>query len=302
MMVFFDCECANTKGGIGKICSLGYVICDDQFNVIEKDDVVMNPECEFDWYLFSKKGDISLAYSKEYFRQQETFPFFYERLKKIFTQGSPEVLGFAVGNDVGFVNSACARYKLPFIEFTAFDLAKLLSAHYGETKKLKEWVQFFNLDMSLFQAHKSEDDALMTLKCLKEFCARSGKTYAQLKNEHKDFLISSQQSLEQAREREYRKKLKGKIQSLYDRQNKKSEYTSVLNQHFEVSKELMKDLETSLKLVRKIYSNGGITHRHLQYGSGYVIYKDEITDSDLEILKKRNLQGITFKELMSILE
>ena len=54
--VFFDCECANTFDGVGKICSLGYVIADDELNIIESEDVVMNPECEFDWYLFSGKG------------------------------------------------------------------------------------------------------------------------------------------------------------------------------------------------------------------------------------------------------
>ena len=32
--VFFDCECANTFDGVGKICSLGYVICDDDLNII----------------------------------------------------------------------------------------------------------------------------------------------------------------------------------------------------------------------------------------------------------------------------
>ena len=55
--VFFDCECANTFDGVGKICSLGYVICDDDLNIIESEDVVMNPECDFDWYLLSGKGD-----------------------------------------------------------------------------------------------------------------------------------------------------------------------------------------------------------------------------------------------------
>ena len=33
--LFFDCECANCFDGIGKICSLGYVLADDELNVIE---------------------------------------------------------------------------------------------------------------------------------------------------------------------------------------------------------------------------------------------------------------------------
>ena len=82
--VFFDCECANTFDGVGKICSLGYVICDDDLNIIESEDVVMNPECDFDWYLLSGKGDCKLAYSKDYFRIKPNFESYYKDIKKLF--------------------------------------------------------------------------------------------------------------------------------------------------------------------------------------------------------------------------
>ena len=77
--VFFDCECANTFDGVGKICSLGYVICDDDLNIIESEDVVMNPECDFDWYLFSPKNKCQLAYSKDYFRANPNFSSYYKK-------------------------------------------------------------------------------------------------------------------------------------------------------------------------------------------------------------------------------
>ena len=102
--VFFDCECANTFEGVGKICSLGYVICDDDLNIIESEDVVMNPECDFDWYLLSGKGDIKLAYSKDYFRIKPNYESYYKDIKKLFTTGNRYIAGFAVSNDVGFVN------------------------------------------------------------------------------------------------------------------------------------------------------------------------------------------------------
>ena len=84
--VFFDCECANTFDGVGKICSLGYVICDDDLNIIESEDVVMNPECDFDWYLLSGKGDCKLAYSKDYFRTKPNFESYYKDVKKLLRQ------------------------------------------------------------------------------------------------------------------------------------------------------------------------------------------------------------------------
>ena len=81
--VFFDCECANTFDGVGKICSIGYVITDDDLNVIESEDVVINPECEFDWYLFSGKGECKLAYSKDYFRIKPNFEAYYKDIKNV---------------------------------------------------------------------------------------------------------------------------------------------------------------------------------------------------------------------------
>ena len=80
--VFFDCECANVFDGVGKICSLGYVITDDELNVIESEDVVMNPECEFDWYLFGAKSECKLAYSKDYFRIKPNWAAYYKDIKK----------------------------------------------------------------------------------------------------------------------------------------------------------------------------------------------------------------------------
>ena len=94
--VFFDCECANTFDGVGKICSLGYVICDDDLNIIESEDVVMNPECDFDWYLLSGKGDCKLAYSKDYFRIKPNYEAYYKDIKKLFTTGNRYIAGFAV--------------------------------------------------------------------------------------------------------------------------------------------------------------------------------------------------------------
>ena len=164
--VFFDCECANTFEGIGKICSLGYVICDDDLNVIESEDVVINPECEFDWYILSGKGECKLAYSKDFFRTKPNFESYYKNIKNLFTTGNRYIGGFAVSNDVGFVNSACQRYNCDYINFRAFDAEKYFENKYGKKQKLSQWAQEFGVNVSKFQSHKSVDDAMMTMLCL----------------------------------------------------------------------------------------------------------------------------------------
>lgn len=38
--LFFDIECSEGKS----MCSFGYVLTDEKFRILEKDDILMNPE------------------------------------------------------------------------------------------------------------------------------------------------------------------------------------------------------------------------------------------------------------------
>ena len=49
--LFFDTECANCFDGEGKICEFGFVLTDENYQIIEKDNIIINPESPFD-----KKG------------------------------------------------------------------------------------------------------------------------------------------------------------------------------------------------------------------------------------------------------
>ena len=215
--VFFDCECANTFDGVGKICSLGYVICDDELNIIESEDVVMNPECEFDWYILSGKGDIRLAYSKDYFRARPNFESYYKEIKKLFTTGNRYIGGFAVSNDVSFVNNACERYNKQYINFRAFDAEKYFEQKYGKKQKLSQWALEFGVNLTKYQTHKSVDDAIITMLCLKAECKKSEKSIEQIFSENKGFFVSSEQMIIQAEERAYRKEMTEKIKRLFNK-------------------------------------------------------------------------------------
>ena len=39
-LVFFDIECASVYKTSAKICAFGYVVCDDDFNILEKEDIL----------------------------------------------------------------------------------------------------------------------------------------------------------------------------------------------------------------------------------------------------------------------
>lgn len=300
--VFFDCECANTFDGIGKICSLGYVIADDDLNVIESEDVVINPECEFDWYLFSGKGGCQLAYSKDYFRIKPNFESYYKDIKKLFTTGNRYVLGFAVGNDVGFVNSACERYNQDYIQFRAFDLEKFLEQSYGKKQKLVEWAEEFGVNVAKYQSHKSVDDAMMTMLCLKKVCMDKGVSVEDILQQNKGLFISSELMLEQQEERAYRKEMLEKIKRLYGKKSPKPGHKTVVGQKYELSSALMKsDIDMSFALVKKIYDNGGSTYEHLT-GQGKVIFAEQPNEEVIKKIQSRGLEVILLEDMMGLLK
>lgn len=298
--VFFDCECANTFDGVGKICSLGYVIADDELNIIESEDVVMNPECEFDWYLFSGKGGCQLAYSKDYFRIKPNFAAFYKDIKKLFTTGNRFVGGFAVGNDVGFVNSACERYNQEYIQFRAFDLERYLERKYQKKQKLIEWAEEFGVNVAKYQSHKSVDDAILTMLTLKAECMKTGKSVEEILGENKDCFVSNEQILVQAEERAYRKEMTEKIKRLYGKKSPKPTHKSVLDQRFEFDHKLLKDVDTAFVLIKKIYENGGATYEHLS-GKGKLICLEEPAPEFAKKVASRGLEIILLDEIMQIL-
>ena len=296
--VFFDCECANTFDGVGKICSLGYVICDDDLNIIESEDVVMNPECDFDWYLLSGKGDCKLAYSKDYFRTKPNYEAYYKDIKKLFTTGNRYIAGFAVSNDVGFVNDACERYELPYIQFRAFDLERYLEHKYEKKQKLVEWADEFGVNVAKFQSHKSEDDAIMTMLCLKAECMRTGESIEDIitSKEVNNFFFSNEQILEQAAERAYRREMTEKIKRLYGKQSPMPHFKTVAGERFELDNKILRDVDFAFELVKKIYDNGGVTGEHLT-GRGYSVFLNEPHPELRKKIEKRGLKVILLSEL-----
>ena len=306
--VFFDCECANVFDGVGKICSLGYVICDDDLNIIESEDVVMNPECDFDWYLFSGKGECKLAYSKDYFRSKPNFEAYYKDIKKLFTTGNRYIAGFAVSNDLGFVNNACERYNEPYIQFRAFDLERYLERKYERKQKLSEWAEEFGVDVSKYQSHKSEDDAIMTMLCLKAECERTGQNVEEILSQKKDCFVSNEQILEQAEERAYRREVTEKIKRLYNKKSPMPRFKSVLGYRFELDRKVMHDVDEAFELVKRIYENGGmvcerITGRLPAGEKAYAVFKKVPENPHfLKKLKERGVETMSLDELESMLK
>lgn len=78
--VFFDIECACVYKDVAKICVFGYCICDEKFNILKKEDILINPNGKF--HLTAHGGDgIVLPYNYEDFKKYPDFPPSTVRLK-----------------------------------------------------------------------------------------------------------------------------------------------------------------------------------------------------------------------------
>ena len=212
--LFFDIECANCFGGEGKICSFGYAVCDERFNIIECEDLVMNPESRFDWAFFSKKIDVSLSYPKQVFLSSPKFPHFYPKIRQLMTEHSGRVIGFAPKNDIGFLDYTCRRYELELPRTKIFDLVNILHTKIDENKKLVQWAERFGVNMSKLTAHNSMDDAKMTMFVLRGFCQEYGLSLPDALNAAAGTVIDTSHYLSQKKQTRESKEYRMKIRQL----------------------------------------------------------------------------------------
>ena len=92
-LVFFDIECASVNKYSAKICAFGYVVCAENFNIIEKQDLLINPRGKF--HLTDRKGDkgIVLPYDYDEFKKYRPFPDVYPAIKSLLEDKNNIVLG-----------------------------------------------------------------------------------------------------------------------------------------------------------------------------------------------------------------
>lgn len=180
--LFFDIECSNGYN----ICSFGYCLVNDNLRVIEKKDIVINPESKF---ILSPKGHrakIELAYPEEYFYKQDTFPAFYGRIKKLLSQSGYTVIGHSIQSDIYFLAFACKRYHLQSIKIDGYDTQRIYKQYTKSVQvtSLEKILDNLEIETDFLTFHKSSDDAHATFLVLKEICNRENKSLDVLLSEY----------------------------------------------------------------------------------------------------------------------
>ena len=170
--LFFDIECANCYQNCAKIFSLGYLITDENFNVLEgPEDVLINPRDRFDWYVAKKM----MAYPREIFKDFPPFPDFYERFRAMFEDEDTMVVGYAVTNDVHFLHDDCKRYGLAPYTYKFYDVQQLYARQpvNNTAKNLEDsLLSWCNIEPE--NLHRSDEDAYNTMLIMKAIAAYHG--------------------------------------------------------------------------------------------------------------------------------
>ena len=165
--LFFDIECSDGY----HICSFGYALVDDKMKIVEKDDIIINPESRFVLAPKKSRPKIQLAYSDEFFYKHGNFTTQYDEIKRILTRKGQILFGHSIASDFRFLIYACKRYNLLPFELEGYDtqLIYKLANKKSTVQSLEKIVDELNIEKE-FQYHKSSDDAHATFLIAKRLC------------------------------------------------------------------------------------------------------------------------------------
>ncbi len=269
-LVFFDIECACVHKTYAKICAFGYVVCDEKFNILEKEDILINPKGKFE--LTDRKGEkgINLPYDYEEFKHHPPFPKVYSRIKELLEDPDACVFGHAVLNDVKYLNLETKRFKLPSFNFCFTDSQILFMALTNDFSRQYGLESISNKLGVEFTPHRAADDAYATMRIVEAMCREKDCGYAELLKllgvsygKIENYVISRPQSKGmRAYNREKREeklaRSKARVEFFNNVSRKKARKGGKLyGKIFTFARPIENVIQISIPLVNAIYEQGG---------------------------------------------
>ncbi len=183
----FDIECCDGR----HICEFGYVLIDENFNVLERDCITINPEHKFKLTGREHESDITLAFPEEIYFNSPTFDYYYERIKNLLTLKDCQNIGFSLTNDAGFLATAYEIYNKEPIPFTYIDFQKLYQGYVKSKNRVSVESIVKELEITDIQLHKSDDDSWAVIRALrvisKKECLSLPETISMLKKRNNNY-------------------------------------------------------------------------------------------------------------------
>ena len=207
-LLSYDIE--SCSGGIedGSLCSFGYCLADTSFNITKQEDILVNPAPKHFSLSssYSKKKYIELAYPESQFRAAPKFDKQYKTICSIF-DGDILVVGYAVENDVKYLNNACDFYHLKRIPFKFIDVAQIYMILNNENHltSLPDVAKQMEIE---YIPHRSDEDARATLIILQKICEKEGITPLELLEKYE--IIPGENKIDRTRPTYHKKYLDGR--------------------------------------------------------------------------------------------
>ena len=175
--LFFDVECANCFEGTGKLCEFGYVLTDDKFNILQKENILINPMARFDPYVIKKM----LNYTEQEYKSNPKFDTFYDKIISLITKKDRLVIGHTVGGDAKYIGSDCMRYKLDPPDFDHIDIVEIYKGlkEQKDAVSLAKMSEIFGIEVPE-NVHCALVDAELTMLCAKAIAESNQATLSEL--------------------------------------------------------------------------------------------------------------------------
>ncbi len=162
----------------GSVFSVGYVLADENFNVLKKEDIIINPKCRF---VAKFRKPIEFSVTKEQAEAAPTLAEQYDKIAALFGKDTV-VLAHSANSDMYMLNEACKRARVPALKFRYICTQMIYSAIYDVMNGIGLDKAAEEMGVT-FTHHKADDDALMALLLLKSCCEKMGCTYLQLEKQ-----------------------------------------------------------------------------------------------------------------------
>lgn len=132
--LFFDCEFANCFENKEKICEFGYAMVNENFEILYKDNIIINPNIkrnEWDWYALKN----ILTRKREVYENRLFFPAYFKKISTLI-HSADYIFGHSISTDVHAINSELQRYNLPALNFEFYDIKEIFKEYANVNKNI----------------------------------------------------------------------------------------------------------------------------------------------------------------------
>ena len=312
--LFFDIECAGVSKNMARICAFGYCLTDENFQILEKEDLLINPQSKF--HLTDRRGEqgIVLPYSYGEFKKYPTYTEVLPKIKALLEDKDTLVAGHATMNDVKYLNLECQRFSLSPFTFHFADTQFIYMNKIGEFSR-QFGLQSIADELKVeFTPHRAVDDAYATMRIAEAMCRELKVDFAGLlqyyqitmgRTENCEITQNTSVAYENhlaevVKRKELRERCRMQFYNFYDREKRKrSKDGRLKNKRVCFSHNLVLDIELAKSLLSKAFKQGAFYSFHAENCDLY-IYSDGETGQRMKSASDNKARLLSIQEFDSI--